>query len=66
VWAKLDPRVNVSAVLFCSRYLESCGKHDLVIAPQVQSGGDFDIDFEVKDPVNEQILDGQVWHSILA
>ncbi|KAB5590619.1 hypothetical protein CTheo_5929 [Ceratobasidium theobromae] len=25
----------------------------------VQSGGDFDIDFEVKDPVNEQILDGQ-------
>lgn len=25
----------------------------------VQSGGDFDIDFEVKDPVNEQLLDGQ-------
>ncbi|KAG8746483.1 hypothetical protein FRC10_004923 [Ceratobasidium sp. 414] len=25
----------------------------------VQSGGDFDIDFEVKDPANEQILDGQ-------
>ncbi|KAJ1303815.1 hypothetical protein OPQ81_008237 [Rhizoctonia solani] len=25
----------------------------------VQSGGDFDIDFEVKDPLNEQILDGQ-------
>lgn len=28
--------------------------------PQVQSGGDFDIDFEVKDPVNEQLIDGQV------
>ncbi|GAB1522139.1 hypothetical protein RhiTH_005249 [Rhizoctonia solani] len=25
----------------------------------VQSGGDFDIDFEVKDPLNEQIIDGQ-------
>jgi len=25
----------------------------------VQSGGDFDIDYEVRDPTNEQILDGQ-------
>ncbi|QRV81116.1 endosomal cargo receptor (Erp3) [Ceratobasidium sp. AG-Ba] len=26
---------------------------------QVQSGGDFDIDFEVKDPAGDQLLDGQ-------
>ena len=52
------PSSSISQYALPPSYHNSCALNTCLHLSQVQSGGSFDIDFEVKDPNNKVLLDG--------